>query len=415
METVHLDVLGWREFEQLCGRILRKSWMCRVEQIGGVADGGRDLIIHGRGGKIVVECKYWRNKSIGRPIVQKLHSAVVSERATKGMVITTGRYTAKAEECVRQLPGGVSIKLRDLNWLADQAQAAGIRLVTGSGDSVIHDLPATDMAGLRAMLSGILAPVKSHPASAAELLETTLASLRLEAYYVVTANVDQDFTTGAGRIRSVHEHGIRGVYSARDGSRTDRARASFLLEGARLGGPPRIPAVPCPVYKEDFALGGPSLKRIVAERLIRKYSSTVRYTGRNRVSYRKDCRIGPRSVHITDIRQVRMPKYVMRLGFLKKRYRCSLVQNGDGARITDSDLYECGVCGRHAGEACLLCNSCGAMAHAPRLFGSHSHRCGDCKKTICGNCAFWVRRLLLFKRMLCGRCADRRPGARRAR
>ena len=388
--------------------------MGRIEQKGGVADGGLDLIVHGRDGKTGVECKHQPNTSVGRPVVQKLHSALITHRLAGGMVITTGRYTAEARECARKISRKIPIELLDMGRLAEMAQRAGIRLEAWEGDSAALCLPATDAAGLRAMLSKLLAPVESHPAPAAELLEMTPTSLRLEAHYVVTSDVDQDFTTSAGLIHSVHVHGIHDVLSAKDSSAMDPAQASFLLKGAQLIEPSRIPAVACPVVRERSAVNKTSAKRIVTERLIREHSSEVSYTGQNGVSYKKVCKIGSRSVQITDFKKVWLPKYQLSLKFLKNAYECTLVQNGSEARITESNMYECGVCGKDAGKAALLCNSCGAMAHAPKPFGPHSHRCKDCGKTICRNCAFWVKGVLVFKKMLCGQCAGRRPGAKRA-
>ena len=77
-KEVSLDSLDGFGFENLCQRIFEKAGWGRVERIGGVSDAGRDLIIHGNKGKIVVECKHQPNTPQGRPIVQKLHSAVTT-------------------------------------------------------------------------------------------------------------------------------------------------------------------------------------------------------------------------------------------------------------------------------------------------------------------------------------------------
>lgn len=84
-EYVALDSMDGFEFEHFCGRLLETLGYGRVETIGSVADAGRDLIVHSREGKIVVECKHHPNGVIGRPVVQKLHSAVITEGAIGGM------------------------------------------------------------------------------------------------------------------------------------------------------------------------------------------------------------------------------------------------------------------------------------------------------------------------------------------
>ena len=152
--------------------------MGRVEQKGGVADGGLDLIVHGRDGRTGVECKHQPNTSVGRPVVQKLHSALITHRLAGGMVITTGRYTAEARECAREISREIPIELLDMGRLAGMAQRAGIRLEAWKGDPAALCLPATDAAGLRAMLTELLAPVESHPAPAGALLACVAAPIR---------------------------------------------------------------------------------------------------------------------------------------------------------------------------------------------------------------------------------------------
>ena len=137
VETVYLDGLNGFEFEQLCERIFHRAGWGSVERIGGVGDGGRDLIIHKRNGEeIVVECKHQPDSAIGRPIVQKLHSAVVSTGADAGIIITTGRYSQKAIEHAKILSEDTPIDLFDLLRLTELAWKAQIKLVIGL--SLIH-------------------------------------------------------------------------------------------------------------------------------------------------------------------------------------------------------------------------------------------------------------------------------------
>ena len=96
-ETVFLDSLDGFAFEALCQRIFEKSGWGHVERIGMTGDAGRDLIIHSTNkGKIIVECKHQPKTSIGRPIVQKLHSAIISSNSNQGIIITTGKFSQQA-------------------------------------------------------------------------------------------------------------------------------------------------------------------------------------------------------------------------------------------------------------------------------------------------------------------------------
>ena len=57
-------------------------------------------VIDGTRRGIVVECKH--TSTVGRPVVQKLHSAIATfdfDGPKRGMVVTTGRFTEIQGEC----------------------------------------------------------------------------------------------------------------------------------------------------------------------------------------------------------------------------------------------------------------------------------------------------------------------------
>ncbi|MCE2507751.1 MAG: restriction endonuclease [Nitrosopumilaceae archaeon] len=71
-------------FEGVCADILEGCGFT-VHRMGGTGDGGRDIIMWIDRRKVVVECKH-QTKPVGRPVVQKLHSAVMTEKAVGGVV-----------------------------------------------------------------------------------------------------------------------------------------------------------------------------------------------------------------------------------------------------------------------------------------------------------------------------------------
>lgn len=96
-----LHSLDPTEFEYFCADYL-KNYECFekatvIPAIGNQGDGGRDIIGYKDGKKYVVECKRYAG-SVGRPIVQKLHSVVITEEADYGMIMTTGTYTEHARD-----------------------------------------------------------------------------------------------------------------------------------------------------------------------------------------------------------------------------------------------------------------------------------------------------------------------------
>ena len=125
--TIYLDDIDGFEFERVCNDIFTNLKYGKVEETPLVGDEGKDLIIHDKRGKIVVECKHHPKSSVGRPVIQKLHSAVISEGAYKGIVVTTGTFSKQAVEHARKL--SPPIELIDKGILLDLATKVRTLLV----------------------------------------------------------------------------------------------------------------------------------------------------------------------------------------------------------------------------------------------------------------------------------------------
>ncbi|MDZ5647854.1 restriction endonuclease [Nitrospirillum sp. BR 11828] len=84
-------------FEQLCKRILRESGFTRVEVTGKTNDGGIDgvgvLRINLVSFHVLFQCKRWKN-AVGSEVVRNFRGAMQG-RADKGLIITTGTFTAE--------------------------------------------------------------------------------------------------------------------------------------------------------------------------------------------------------------------------------------------------------------------------------------------------------------------------------
>src|SRR6266852_2624630 len=85
-------------FERLSQRILRESGFTRVEVSGRSGDGGIDgigvLRVNLVSFHVLFQCKRWKG-SVGPSVVRDFRGAMVG-RADKGLIITTGRFTADA-------------------------------------------------------------------------------------------------------------------------------------------------------------------------------------------------------------------------------------------------------------------------------------------------------------------------------
>lgn len=93
-------------FEEVCLRLVREmGFDAQITEITG--DGGIDIVAMSTkpifAGKYVIQCKAWK-QSIGEPVVRDLYGVVHSERANKGILITTSTYTKSALAFARDKP-----------------------------------------------------------------------------------------------------------------------------------------------------------------------------------------------------------------------------------------------------------------------------------------------------------------------
>jgi restriction system protein len=107
-------------FERLCQRLLRESGFTKVEVTGRTGDGGIDgtgvLRVTLLSFQVLFQCKRWKG-TVGASLVRDFRGAMVG-RADKGLVITTGTFSADARrEATRD--GAPAIDLLDGDALCD--------------------------------------------------------------------------------------------------------------------------------------------------------------------------------------------------------------------------------------------------------------------------------------------------------
>lgn len=121
-----LHGVSWREFEMLVGEGFRVQGYQVIENGGGGADGGVDLVLT-RPGKnggetFLVQCKQWRAFKVGVDVVRGLYGVMAARGAAGGFVVTSGRFTDDAVDFAR----GRNLTLIDgpkLHSLLTQAKA----------------------------------------------------------------------------------------------------------------------------------------------------------------------------------------------------------------------------------------------------------------------------------------------------
>ena len=349
--------MGGLDFEDICCEILEGCGFS-ARRIGG-QDGGRDIIIRNGRDSIVVECKH-QKEPVGRPVVQKLHSAVMTEKAAGGMVISTGGFSpqAKKHAPVARHASNIMAAIRliihreillvsgsDLDVMAAEA---GIRLHDGIDPSA----DAVDTEPLEKRF----AQIRSHPESAAALMTPPrVTDNRVVTCWVANFQIEQDFRSSTGVL--AHKMKKKGeCICGPDGKILGGKFAAAVKKGGDAS-----------PEKTSTA----AAKKCVIEHVKSKFTKTVKYKGRNGATYTMKCEPSPRHIQ-TRFEPVGLKQTSVSIKFLRTTYKWKLPDWGKN--------IECKICGGTKGmlKPLLLCNSCGKIAHGqimrrqlPNVFKDH--------------------------------------------
>ncbi|PEY37199.1 restriction endonuclease [Bacillus cereus] len=103
-----LEKMDPREFEYFVADLFR-SLGYKAQVTSGSNDGGKDIILHKDKEMKFVEVKRYTKGTIGRPLIQKLHSAIVDAEAVGGYFVTLSNFNKNA----RQYAANKNIELID--------------------------------------------------------------------------------------------------------------------------------------------------------------------------------------------------------------------------------------------------------------------------------------------------------------
>ncbi len=90
-----LRQLDWRQFEQVIGSAFQMQGY-QVLPTADRADGGVDLILVRGQERIFVQCKHWKAWQVPVAVVRELFGVVVANRASGGIVVTSGSFSREA-------------------------------------------------------------------------------------------------------------------------------------------------------------------------------------------------------------------------------------------------------------------------------------------------------------------------------
>jgi restriction system protein len=90
--------LSWQQFEIIVGEAFRRLGYRVIENGGGGADGGIDLILDREGQRFLVQCKQWKVQKVGVKPVRELAGVMSAHGVRDGFFVTSGTYTKEARE-----------------------------------------------------------------------------------------------------------------------------------------------------------------------------------------------------------------------------------------------------------------------------------------------------------------------------
>src|SRR6056297_2795059 len=207
-----LDALSGVEFEEVVEDVFRNLGYENVRQADRRADEGRNVlmeeVVDGTRRAVVVECKH--TDTVGRPVVQKLHSAIATfdfEGPKHGMVVTTGRFTNPAQEYATRLQQNDDphpIELLDGEDLREIADEIGLDLYNGRIEILCDETlrPYDPAADVDAPIEEAFRDIENI--EAADLPEPQ-STVTFRPVVAVTADTNAVFATSVGVIHRIDD------------------------------------------------------------------------------------------------------------------------------------------------------------------------------------------------------------------
>jgi restriction system protein len=402
-KLVFLASIDGFEFEKLTENIFQKLGY-NVVNIQPTGDAGRDLIIEKDGIRTLIECKHQKG-AVGRPIVQKLHSAVVvDKKASKGIVITSGSFSNQAIEYVKN--SNVPIELIGLPELRRLAKDAGIRLLLEGEKLADCYYPLNPVEKtFKEICNDFKDKLESVPNDIRDITVKGNWSYEVKSAYRLEYRINHVTLNSTNYI--IYEVNCDGVLHLSANSLDIMPDEDIYFKYASL-------VTDIPKDKDITSHEGfyhdPNRVKIKGMDVIRKRNSAnVAYVGLNNVTYHKECIPSKKDVYIKSINPVYIILQHTPIKIQDTYYNISLYENDEKLFFIHGPNYKkCSICNKEFKNKGYICNNCGVIVEPPYWWkrGSHSFKCDICGKTICRNCAYWRSKYVFMKKILCKECMD---------
>lgn len=140
----------WKDFEVLVAEAFRRRGYTADYSLDTGPDGGVDIFLKKEGRTALVQCKRWKEWSVGVSVVREMFGILHDRNADEVFIVTTGGFTADAEAFAKGKP----VKLIDGSHLWDMvrqvqgaSQAALMPPSNVQADSLLTDSPECPKCG----------------------------------------------------------------------------------------------------------------------------------------------------------------------------------------------------------------------------------------------------------------------------
>jgi restriction endonuclease Mrr len=354
-----LDDLSGYEFEEKMVRVFEKVGYRNVRQLPRAGDKGRDIVMEESDGTaVVVECKH--TATVGRPVVQKLHSAASTydhDDEKKGMVVTTGRFTSPAREYAEK----VGVELIDGRDLRDIGEEIGMDMYNGRIE-ILCDR-TFEVNNPEPTVRKAFRDIENFPLTEAEKPD---AALTLHPVLSVETRTDAVFETGVGVIHRVHDSETFYLKAGLQGGNAlpedvERMVADDLRARKTVGVSDDLEKQFGEVNLQRFEGTEEDYVGRILKRCREKHATTVRYTGDNNVTYTKDCVPDESDVDIVDMTPVYLPRVRANVEVMEYDHPYEWYETTSGKEVSEDSVHRCVQCGGSDGDTYTFCENCGSI------------------------------------------------------
>jgi len=395
-----LDEMDGFEFEQAVARVFERLGGT-VQKTRKSGDEGRDLIVEVDGDLCVVECKHHKS-TIGRPVLQKLHSAATTfPGATKAIVVTSSTFSRTCDDYVRQVEKSstVELELWDFSHLLRISRPLGIFFTRESAGNTIAFTPGwSDTEEVEELVwTRNLESLDLSPREWSRDVVTIDATRQVIPAVAVSYTLDKHFNSSTYHLHHARDEGRLllpiGDLELSDSESTFWSRSSLhQVEKRMIDGHPVET-----LFGEDLRY----LQDCVARKVASKNSTTTSYQGRNGHFYSVECVVDPKDVEI-NAKQILLVRHTVCIQYGLQRFHARFADSKTGPALTSTDGLPLGDSGFATGRG-IICSDCGVIC--PDSGGNSGRRCAQCGKTLCRQHSWtWPSRLPKAWPALCHSC-----------